>query len=148
MDNYVIAYIDLLGSKSKILGANRADFLQIIQNLYKNIMSMFNNFDDGEVKVRIFSDNIIFARKISEESENQILNLIQMTCISAAFQLMSILMSQSMVKGGVVFGEFYIDDTMVQPPLWDFRQTPIISTFLLAKHNQRLQLRTLNYTRE
>jgi len=63
MDEYVIAFIDLLGSKSKIMGENSMAFFHQVQKLYLNTMSMFSGFDDGHIKIKIFSDNIIFAKK-------------------------------------------------------------------------------------
>jgi len=112
MDNYVIAFIDLLGSKSKIMNDNDHVFFNQIRHLYTNVASKFDGFDGGHIKMRIYSDNILFARRISDDEENKILNLHQMTCIVAMFQLLSTL-NRCMVKGGIVFGEFYIDDIMV-----------------------------------
>ena len=113
MDKYVIAFIDLLGSRKKILNDNNGSYFNQVRGLYNDIILMLNEMDAPNIKSKIFSDNIVFARKITNSNEVKIANLHQMISIAAMFQLYSIIKGNCMVKGGIVFGEFYIDDIMV-----------------------------------
>ena len=108
---HVVAYIDFLGSRKKIM-KDDGTYLNQMLSLYENISKIFAPFIE-DIKLRIFSDNIVFARKITDNEENRISNLNNMTSIAAAIQFFAILHSGSLVKGGITFGEFYADNLIV-----------------------------------
>ena len=113
MDKYVVAFIDLLGSRKKIETDKDGAYFKTICKLYNLVLSLIPSIDDQEIKSKIFSDNVVFARKITDDNENKIANLHQMTSLVAAFQLMAIIQANTLLKGGITFGEFYIDENMV-----------------------------------
>ena len=113
MDSYVVAYLDLLGSEKKIENDKDYLFFNAVKHLYHDVLSLLDDVDAPHVRVKVFSDNIVFARKVTDNLENKIVNLHQMTCIAAMFQLYALVKCNFMLKGGISLGEFYVDDTMI-----------------------------------
>lgn len=113
---YIVAYLDILGATNRIRENKIAqdDSLNLLYNLYKHTMSLaskngIKKFAD--IKFKIFSDNIIIAKEISDNINNDVLSLLG--CVSN-FLCSSVGDSVGwLVRGGVTIGDFYIDDMVV-----------------------------------
>lgn len=113
---YIVAYLDILGATNRIRENKIAqdDSLNLLYNLYKHTMSLAS--ENGikkfaDIKFKIFSDNIIIAKEISDNINNDVLSLLG--CVSN-FLCSSVGDSVGwLVRGGVTIGDFYIDDMVV-----------------------------------
>lgn len=107
---HVVAYIDLLGVKERIKN-NSEGLASTLHDVYTCVNDVIRSLADGdEIKVKVFSDNIIFARSVTEGRENQRINLHQMIAIVEAFQYILLYKAKYLMRGGIVIGELYIDD--------------------------------------
>lgn len=114
--NQLVAFLDVLASKSKI---NTKDFLPLLHSMYDKTIQiedkMQNSLHD-KLNVKIFSDNLLFARdyyeyiKISEEEKNNIRRNIIM--IIARLQ-QEFLKRELLLRGGIAEGNCYFDKVMV-----------------------------------
>lgn len=115
-DEYIIAYIDFLGIKKKIL-SNETSFesLRILQFILSNAqkkaayITETNTLDDFSIKV--FSDNVVIAQKVNKErlcdQLISIVNLVSLIQFEAFFQF------NFPLRGGITVGELYIDNSIV-----------------------------------
>lgn len=109
-EKYVVGYIDLLGVH-ELLKNDDGEALNKLNHLYNRLLRYTNQHDDffklNDVKVKIFSDNIIIASKIDEdinESAKKVITLLKIFQNEALFQFGWLL------RGGVFMGDLYIDD--------------------------------------
>lgn len=115
-EEYIIAYIDFLGIKNRILDKS-INFLSLktIQFILNNAveraaiisdMNMIGNYD-----IKVFSDNVVIAQKVREEriadQLNSIVNLVSLIQFEAYFQF------DIPLRGGITIGELYIDNSIV-----------------------------------
>ena len=115
-EKYVVAYLDILGATNRIRENKAAQdaSLNLLYNLYKQIQNLAS--ENGvkkfaDIKFKIFSDNIIIAKKISDNINNDVLSLLG--CVSN-FLCSSVGDSVGwLVRGGVTIGDFFIDDMVV-----------------------------------
>ncbi len=112
LDNYVIAYIDLLGVKNKI---SDDTFFENVHNLYQNTLDILQQLrlQQENIEWRIFSDNIVIARTVTEDINNQASNLNQIIAIAAIIQNLAIAQVGCLVRGGITINKFHLDEIMV-----------------------------------
>ena len=115
---YIVAYIDLLGVTSKIKDADAQNLsMNILHNLYTHTIGIMKEIAiDGlrDVEFKIFSDNIIIAKKLSKTTEER-QNDIKCLLMYAA-HLQELAASDAagwMLRGGITIGQLYIDDIVV-----------------------------------
>lgn len=71
MDTYIVAYIDLLGMTSRIRGADKLLVMNKLYNLYTFSMKLTKDIqieENQDIQFKIFSDNIIIAKRLSVET--------------------------------------------------------------------------------
>lgn len=115
-EKYIVAYLDILGATNRIRENKAAQdaSLNLLCNLYKQIQYLasengIKKFKD--IKFKVFSDNIIIAKKVNDDINNDVLSLL--SCVSN-FLCSSVGDSVGwLVRGGVTIGDFYIDDMVV-----------------------------------
>lgn len=113
--DYLVAYIDVLGSKDKIVNDNDDEYLNKLKNIYDLTSKLFNTSESisENIKVNIFSDNIVIASEpqmgTSEEIDYSILNFF---LFISFFQIVA-LGENFLLRGGITRGEFYIDKDFV-----------------------------------
>ena len=67
--------------------------------------------DKDEIRVKIFSDNLLMAQKLDGKNDRETINhFIQNV---AAFQFASVIDHNWLLRGGITIGDLYIDDVMV-----------------------------------
>ena len=114
-DQHVIAYIDFLGSKERMKKEDSYDSLHLLQILLEGIKKKASfitniNFID-EFSTKIFSDNMVIAQKIKEESlSDQIISMINLLSL---LQFEAFFQFGFSLRGGITIGELYIDDSVV-----------------------------------
>lgn len=118
LSEYYVAYFDILGSKKMIENSEAETFLNIINLIYKNTLFIINDFykqiHNIEIKVKIFSDNILFAiKKDKEDTEKkEVDKKILITGLSSFFQVLA-LRHTLPVRGSITVGNLYIDENFV-----------------------------------
>lgn len=121
-DEYVVAYVvasvDILGAKELI--TNGKGF-EIIHKEYQRTIDKFNEDENNrkyDIGVKIFSDNILFYLKVpqykdqSANFKNRSLHIMKLSASIKFFQN-CLLLQNILVRGGITYGEFFVDDVMV-----------------------------------
>lgn len=111
---HVIAYIDMLGTTSKIKASSSGNALLQIKQIYEQMIGIYSTgaMADEHIKTKVFSDNIIIARETSTVDQTVSVNLGQMIGLAAAFQFRAMI-SGWPVRGGITVGNLYMDDIFV-----------------------------------
>ncbi|MBQ8635832.1 hypothetical protein IJ425_06750 [bacterium] len=118
LSEYYVAYFDILGSKKMIESSEAETFLNVINHIYKNTIFTINSFykknHNIEIKVKIFSDNIIFAIEKDKEDTEVIKadKKILITAIASFFQVLALKYTMP-VRGSITIGDLYIDEIFV-----------------------------------
>ena len=112
LKKHAIVYIDLLGTKEKIKSDTDGQVLSMLHNVYHQAIKAFTqDIKEEQIKMKIFSDNIIIAREVpSEEDLSFLIN--QMIGVAACFQFL-LLGSGWPSRGGLTLGDLYMDETFV-----------------------------------
>lgn len=113
---HIVAYLDILGAQKLMLSEESNTFLNILQEQYEELLSLpkvlkhIPQFED--VKIKIFSDNIIIVSELVEDKS------INKTKLERILQLVShlqvnLLVKTKLLRGGITIGELFINDTLV-----------------------------------
>lgn len=113
--NYVVAFIDVLGSCKKILNSEE-ESLNTVHSSYEEAVKYMGSIFDKKMlernrpRVRIFSDNIIvFAPVINDD-----INIAFMDVLILTSMIQTEFLSKGyLVRGGIAYGAFFADDIMV-----------------------------------
>lgn len=113
---YAIAYLDLLGTTSKIVDDKDGLYLFRIRSIYnmavqfsENEKLVASNF--SRIETKIFSDNIVIA--IPLESDHDINGITCLLKFVAIFQHYAAIQSNWLIRGGITIGELFIDKLLV-----------------------------------
>lgn len=116
---HIVAYLDILGVAARMSEGYESQKLAMnkLHNLYTFSMEISKKIDmEGysDIKFKIFSDNIILVKKLSEQSNKRLLDIkVLLNCVSD-FQCSAAMDSVGwLVRGGISIGELFIDETMV-----------------------------------
>ncbi len=116
---YILAYIDLLGITEKMQKDKALQMIAMnkLHNLYTfsiettKMIAMDGNLD---IQFKIFSDNIIMAKRLSDKEPNKMQDIkCLLYCISYFQELAASDSVGWLMRGGISIGELFIDDTMV-----------------------------------
>ncbi len=111
-NNSFVAFIDVLGSSEAI--KNDPDkSLNAIHKAYDMAIDKFNRYENGnfnELKINIFSDNIILSCPVKEGEEVEA--LVSILFFSMLLQV-CMWINGLMVRGGIAFGDYFADGIMV-----------------------------------
>lgn len=113
VSNYVVAFIDILGSSEAIMHDADAS-LKAVHQAYQESLEGFGKIFDGsylQPSVRIFSDNILVAVPYAEERFKRSAFL-AVAMMSAVIQV-AFLKSGWLTRGGISSGSFFADSVMV-----------------------------------
>lgn len=123
LETYVVAYLDLLGSTERIEGDGDDRSLNAVKDIYDNLDSAFeslhinnNDFAKGDCHFRIFSDNIIIAKKVrcpNTDESTVITDLKEVFALASHFQYYALAKYNWPLRGGITLGDFYIDNMFV-----------------------------------
>lgn len=106
--NYIVAYMDFLGTKDKISVGDEKHLLTI-KNIFEETNKLFTKntkfIKKHPIKTKIFSDNILMYSK-------GIGGLWNIVAYSAIFQIRA-LCNNLTVRGGISYGLFYEDEVFV-----------------------------------
>ncbi len=112
MKEYIVAFIDILGSTAAIKSTAEKS-LEMMHDAYTESIELFNClFENKNVRpsVKIFSDNIIVAMPRAGESGHGAFCAVVM--MSAIIQV-QFLKHGLLTRGGIATGNFFADDVMV-----------------------------------
>lgn len=115
---YYIAYFDILGAKDLINSDDSELYLNYIHNLYNDaieaIKLLYEEINKIEIKVKIFSDNIVIAIPKTEDakSDKEAVKRSLIIDIASYFQVLAYKYSL-LTRGSIVIGDLYIDNNFV-----------------------------------
>jgi len=117
-EKYFIVYLDLLGSENRIIGENSEKWLNVINNLYSTSLTykkklLKNVYIHENSHVKIFSDNIVVAVKVPEDSASYSNALDFLSYFTSYFQTHALIDSQWLVRGCLTIGDLYINEKTV-----------------------------------
>lgn len=110
MDVYIVAYIDLLGVTSRIKADSEYQRQEMnkLHNLYTfsiNLTREIQTEGNKEIQFKIFSDNIIMAKKLSNEKEERLNNIrCLLSCVGHFQELAASDSIGWMLSGGITIG--------------------------------------------
>lgn len=117
---YIVAYLDILGVTNKMQQKNefQMESLNKLYNLYRHIIDLSDSENGikkySDIKFRIFSDNIIIAKKISKHKDERVQDIICLLNCVSNFSCAAVGDGVAwLLRGGITIGDFYINDTIV-----------------------------------
>lgn len=115
---FIVAYIDILGVTNRIKNKDKNKLqMNILHNLYKfsiEITKAIQIKENKDIRFKIFSDNIIIAKKISENKRQRVKDIRSLLMCAGHFQELAASSSVGwMLRGGITIGQLFIDDIMV-----------------------------------
>ncbi len=115
--NYLIIYIDILGTKERL---KKNDTDEVFKNIYMPffladvIMPKAESFDVKDIKIKIFSDNILFAYPIdNSDDKDEVFDVYERLSNFLTFFLSMFVSEGILFRGAITLGELYINDLMV-----------------------------------
>ena len=115
----IICYIDLLGTKDKIIRDSNSDYLNVINDSYNEAIKIVDSISSAATvlpyKIKIFSDNFIIATEsnANRKDDNHIaIALNRMALIAMAIQR-ELLKQDIFIRGGITWGDLYMDESFV-----------------------------------
>lgn len=116
-DTYIVAYIDLLGITNKIKATDHQLAMNKLHNLYTFSISITKEIqieENKDIQFKIFSDNVIIAKKLSKEKEQRKRDIRSLLMCAGGFQERAASDSVGwLLRGGISIGQLFIDDVMV-----------------------------------
>lgn len=117
LSDYYVLYIDILGATNFINSDKNEIYLNCLYELYNDtflVIKLLNNnlITKKDIKVKIFSDNIVVAIKKSNDIVKDIDQRLFLTYFSAYIQILAI-KYEMLTRGSIVIGKFYIDNDFV-----------------------------------
>jgi hypothetical protein len=114
--NYAIAYLDMLGTTSKISNDKDGLYLSHIRSFYRTASFIrshkrLRKLSDVRIEIKIFSDNIILAIPLDSNHAADRIDLLLI--LVAILQYWSARKYNWLVRGGITIGELYIDKYLV-----------------------------------
>ena len=113
--NYCVAYLDVLGAENFMKGSSADKFLNDLNSIYFDAIhdiSFTNYVTQKDIQVKIFSDNILLAIKISENDDlrhekiEKIINLTGNIFNNALYH-------GYLLRGAITEGPFYKDENNI-----------------------------------
>ncbi len=116
IEQYVVAYLDILGVTARIKQPND-DMLSMnkLHNLYTFSMEQTQAIaieGNKDIKFKIFSDNIIIAKKTTPETLRDDIYCV-LSCVGHFQELAASDSVGWLLRGGITIGSLFIDDAMV-----------------------------------
>lgn len=116
-EEYIVAYIDLLGMTNRIKSKDNQLAMNKLYNLYTfsiNLTKEISIEENKNIQFKIFSDNIIIAKKLSREATQRNQDIRSLLMCVGHFQELSTSDSVGwLLRGGISIGQLFIDDVMV-----------------------------------
>lgn len=116
-EEYIVAYIDILGTTNLIRSDDQNEALNLMHNLYSFFTSTTSEIaipENKDLKFKIFSDNIIIANKLSSNTKQREKDIRCLLMAASHFQIDSVGDGVGyLVRGGITIGDLFIDDTIV-----------------------------------
>ena len=117
-EQYIVAYIDILGVTNRIKDKDKNELqMNILHNLYEFSIKITKEVqieENKDIQFKIFSDNIIIAKKVSEDKEQRVKDIKSLLLCAGHFQESAASSSVGwMLRGGITIGQFFIDNVMV-----------------------------------
>ena len=112
---YFVAYLDLLAGK-QLMQTHEDESLNQLHSLLqvaKESCSHSNKALFPNCKVKIFSDNIIIACKLTGKIERDLSKINSALTLVSAIQIVGMEMYHYLFRGGATIGNLFIDDIMV-----------------------------------
>ncbi len=122
---YIIAYLDILGTTEFVQKSPKesASVFDLIYGAILRVLAHFNTNPDpklsnvGNIKCKTFSDNMVFAIECNDCSREKFLsNLTVLSTFVAMFQCQVLFQNGLFIRGGICYGDLYIDRNFVIGP--------------------------------
>ena len=117
---YVVAFLDFLGASEKMSSPKESDkFLQKIKKIYdfiKKTRRRAKKLNIADVEIRIFSDNIVLAKQVDEDSPDgdpaKLSPCFSVMAFAYTFMFESLKMGL-WLRGAITIGDFLLDETFI-----------------------------------
>jgi len=115
---YIVAYIDILGTKEKIEKEINNEYLNRLKQIYEMAKRFCNMelFKDSKIfpklYYKIFSDNIVIATEMPKETYYYVPVIGHIIGFVAIYQAIA-LYNKILTRGAITIGELYLDDLFI-----------------------------------
>lgn len=120
LNDYYILYLDILGYKSHMAKTNndpetQKEFFNQIKYIVDDCYKKESEKKNGKsyIKVKVFSDNILFAIRVIKDSKQNDENIRRLCSIASRMQEMFLRRYGILFRGAITKGQLYIDDRFV-----------------------------------
>jgi len=118
---YFLVYMDLLGSKDRILNYTDPDdwntdlgYLHSVYQLYKKAIEykneIYERYRPRGLQTKIFSDNIVIAAEVPDTEEEMKNTLIFLSYVASRFQTYALYLDGWLVRGCLTCGKLYLHE--------------------------------------
>lgn len=115
--NYLIIYIDILGTRDRL---KKNDTEKVFESIYfpfllaDRIMPQTQIFDVVDIKIKVFSDNILLAYPINSlDDKDEVFNAYKKVSGFLRFFLSMFVSEGILFRGAMTIGQLYINELMV-----------------------------------
>lgn len=118
LETYAIAYLDFLGTTERMNGDKSTESLNILNAVYTMLRLFCSTFEHhnmniGDFDLRIFSDNVVIAKKIQDVNKSYVEDFADLLFATSIFQELSLSLFQWPLRGGIVVGELHINENLI-----------------------------------
>lgn len=114
--DYIIAYIDLLGTRERLMKEPSSEFFKEIYYQFliaDRIIPDLERFLQFDIRIKIFSDNILVAIPVENPSNNnEVLSAYRCLCDYIRLPLCSFVKKGILFRGAITIDKLYINDLM------------------------------------
>lgn len=116
-DDYIVAYLDILGAANRIGAQNSQLQMNILYNLYAFSIHLTKSIaisENREIKFKIFSDNIVIAKQLSSNKYQRLRDIRSLLACAGQFQELAASSSVGwLLRGGITIGPLFMDEVLV-----------------------------------
>lgn len=121
LKKHLVCHLDLLGAKSKLRSENALEYINLINETYKTVLEIisnanltvgdFNKTNKCEIKVKIFSDNMLIAMEYgNNENEKYEDTILSMFFAAVGLFQYHFLLKGELLRGGITFDDLHFDE--------------------------------------
>lgn len=123
---HLIAYIDILGTSEMLASQDYDKFYKAVQDAYQCWIAISKL--ENTIKVKTFSDNIVFAHPFEDETkEEKFIKIRDFLNMVYIFQDNLLMENGMLVRGGICIGDLILNDVLVLGP-------GLIEAYFLESH--------------
>lgn len=116
-DEYIVAYLDILGATNRIRAQDSQLQMNKLYNLYLFSIRLTREIairESKDIRFKVFSDNILVAKQLSGKRSQRLRDIRSLLACVGHFQELAVSNSVGwLLRGGITIGQLFIDEVLV-----------------------------------